>query len=263
MSHHEASGGTGAGPTLSDPGDSIQRSDTAYSNHLNDASHAVGGGPSLRNKPSQHEEAHLTDSQARQSMGDTSVTQREIDHHSTLQNVRAKIGLQEDAPILEGHEVHHNLAWSSVRVVLREPFAEFFGVFIMILFGNGSVAQVLLSTGQTTAPGGDGFGSYQSISWGWGLGVMLGIYVAGDSGGFLNPAVTFAFCLFRKLPWKRFPIYFLAQVLGGFVGSGVVYANYISAIDKVNGHGIRTVPPAEGATAGTVTLPPFLPSTGY
>jgi len=79
---------------------------------------------------------------------------------------------------------------------------------------------------------------------------MLGIYVAGDSGGFLNPAVTFCFCLFRKLPWKRFPIYFLAQVLGAFCASGVVYANYISAIDQVEGHGIRTVPPSATATAG-------------
>jgi aquaglyceroporin related protein len=160
------------------------------------------------------------------------------------------MGLQAEAPIVEGHEVHHHLAWSSVRVAFREPFAEFFGTFVMILFGNGSVAQVLLSTGQTTAPGGNGFGSYQSISWGWGLGVMLGIYVAGDSGGFLNPAVTFSFCVFRKLPWRRFPIYALAQVLGAFCASGVVYANYITAIDTVNGPGMRTVPPAKGATAG-------------
>jgi len=66
--------------------------------------------------------------------------------------------------------------------------AEFFGVMIMVCFGNGSVAQVLLSTGQTSAPGGNGFGDYQSISWGWGLGVMLGIYVAGDSGAYLKYA---------------------------------------------------------------------------
>src|ERR1035438_7531363 len=47
---------------------------------------------------------------------------------------------------------------------------------------------------------------------------------------------------------KRFPIYFVAQVLGGFVGSGVVYANYINAINQVEGHGIRTVPPSKTAT---------------
>lgn len=79
---------------------------------------------------------------------------------------------------------------------------------------------------------------------------MLGIYVAGDSGAYLNPAVTFCNCLFRQLPWRRFPIYFVAQMLGGFVGSGIVYANYISAIDYFEGHNLRTVPPAPNATAG-------------
>lgn len=58
----------------------------------------------------------------------------------------------------------------------------------MVMFGDAAVAQVLLSTGQQTAPGGDGFGNYQSINWGWGLGVMLGIYVAGDSGAYLKYA---------------------------------------------------------------------------
>ena len=70
----------------------------------------------------------------------------------------------------------------------------------------------------------------------------------GDSGGFLNPAITFCFCLYRGLPWRRFPIYFLAQFLGGFVGAGVIYANYISAINNYEGHNIRTVPPSKTAT---------------
>lgn len=80
---------------------------------------------------------------------------------------------------------------------------------------------------------------------------MLGIYVAGDSGAYLNPAITFSNCIFRQLPWRRFPMYFIAQLLGGFIGSGIVYANYISAINWFEGgHGIRTVPPATKATAG-------------
>ncbi|KAF3035367.1 hypothetical protein E8E11_004677 [Didymella keratinophila] len=171
---------------------------------------------------------------------------------SSLTRSRSIIGLHPDAPIDEEHDhgPASELFWSKIRAVLREPFAEFWGVVIMVMFGDGSVAQVLLSTGQATAPGGNGYGSYQSINWGWGLGVMLGIYVAGDSGAYLNPAITFCNCLFRQLPWRRFPIYFIAQILGGFIGSGIVYANYISAIDFFEGHNLRTVPPAANATAG-------------
>lgn len=77
------------------------------------------------------------------------------------------------------------------------------------MFGDGVVAQVVLSEGKK--------GDYQSISWGWGLGVMLGVYTAGISGAHLNPAVTFANCLFRKFPWRKLPIYALAQTLGAMV----------------------------------------------
>ncbi|EEH34869.2 aquaporin-7 [Paracoccidioides lutzii Pb01] len=124
--------------------------------------------------------------------------------------------------------------WCRIRHKLREPFSEFVGVFIIVLFGDGSVAQVILSHEKK--------GSYQSISWGWGLGVMLGVYCSGISGAHLNPAVTLANCIFRRFPWRKFPIYAIAQILGGFVASGVVYGNYIHAIDAFEGGvGIRTV----------------------
>lgn len=63
---------------------------------------------------------------------------------------------------------HPELLWCRIRHYMREPFSEFFGVFILILFGDGVVAQVLLSSGEK--------GSYQSISWGWGY-----VYVAPPS----------------------------------------------------------------------------------
>lgn len=107
---------------------------------------------------------------------------------SNLRTTRGRLGLHPIAPVDEVHdEAHHSdLWWPRVRMTVKEPLAEFFGVFIMVLFGDGSVAQVLLSAGQKTAPGGNGFGDYQSINWCWGLGVMLGIYVAGDSGAYLK-----------------------------------------------------------------------------
>lgn len=149
-----------------------------------------------------------------------------------------------------------DLAWSRIRHYLREPFSEFFGVFILILFGDGVVAQVVLSNGTK--------GDYQSISWGWGLGVMLGVYSSGISGAHLNPAVTLANCVFRKFPWRKFPVYMLAQVLGAMVASAIVYANYKSAIDLFEGGpGIRTVG-LETSTAGIFcTYPaPFMTKTG-
>ena len=96
------------------------------------------------------------------------------------------------------------LRWPRIRRALREPFSEFMGTFMILMFGDGVVAQVVLSGGS--------HGDYQSISWGWGLGVMLGVYSSGISGAHLNPAVTFANCVFRKFPWRKFPIYMLAQV---------------------------------------------------
>lgn len=148
-----------------------------------------------------------------------------------------------------------DLAWSRIRHRLREPFSEFFGVFILILFGDGVVAQVVLSGGKK--------GDYQSISWGWGLGVMLGVYTGGISGAHLNPAVTFANCVFRRFPWRKFPIYMLAQVLGAMAASAVVYANYKSAFDAFEGGNFRTVS-GPNATAGIFcTYPqPFMTKTG-
>lgn len=62
------------------------------------------------------------------------------------------------APSDEGHE--ELLAWSRIRLTFRDAFSEFFGTFIMLLFGDGVVAQVVLSE--------ETKGNYQSISWGWG-----------------------------------------------------------------------------------------------
>ncbi len=74
-----------------------------------------------------------------------------------------------------------------------------------------------------------------TVTIGWGLGVMLGVYTSGKSGAHLNPAVTLANCIYRKFPWRKFPIYAVAQTLGAFCASGVVYANYKSAIDVFEG----------------------------
>jgi len=82
----------------------------------------------------------------------------------------------------------------------------------------------------------------------------------------MNPAVTFANCVFRKHPWRKFPIYMLAQVLGAMTAAAIVYGNYRSAIDNLEGYNVRTVASATNpnGTAGIFcTYPaPFMTKTG-
>jgi MIP family channel proteins len=137
------------------------------------------------------------------------------------------------------------------RGVLREMLAEFFGTFILIAFGVGVVAQVVLS--RNTA------GSYVSINIAWGLAVMMGCYVAaGVTGAHLNPAVTLALAVHRKFPWGKVLPYSVAQVAGAFAASAVVYLTYREALTAFDG-GVRQVAGAQGTAGIWATYPqPFL-----
>ena len=74
----------------------------------------------------------------------------------------------------------------------QEVLAEFLGTFVLVVFGVGVVAQVVLSN--------RGSGDYLSINVGWGLAVVMGIYVAGGvTGAHLNPAVTLALAVRGQL----------------------------------------------------------------
>ncbi|EXJ74495.1 uncharacterized protein A1O5_02791 [Cladophialophora psammophila CBS 110553] len=120
-----------------------------------------------------------------------------------------------------------------VRLHLREPGAEFLGTLVMVLFLEGVVAQVTISERK--------FGSYLSINVVTGIAVMLGMLTAGPvTGAHLNPAITLAFVVFRRFPLRKAPGYIVSQLLGGFTGAALVYANYRSGIDFVEGHDIRT-----------------------
>ncbi len=134
---------------------------------------------------------------------------------------------------------------------LREALAEFLGTFVLIVFGVGVVAQVVLS--------GQNAGSYLSINLGWGLGVTMGVYIAGGvSGAHLNPAVTIALAMHRGFPWRKVPLFVVAQFAGAIVASAVVYLTYAEALSAFDG-GVRQVTGAQ-ATAGIwATYPqPFL-----
>ena len=92
---------------------------------------------------------------------------------------------------------------------------------------------------------------------------MLGFYVANKSGGHLNPAVTLSNCIYRRFPWRKLPIYALAQFLGGVAAAAVIYGNYRSAIDNFEGHGIRTVTGNTSTAKVFCTYPqPYMTRTG-
>jgi glycerol uptake facilitator protein len=123
--------------------------------------------------------------------------------------------------------------------LLAELVAEFLGTFVLILFGVGVVAMVVLFP--PSNPGEIIHGGYTNITLGWGLAVTMGIYVAGSiSGAHLNPAVTLTLAVFRGFPWRKVLPYSLAQTAGAFVAAALVYRNYLPAFRAVDPQLMRT-----------------------
>jgi MIP family channel proteins len=137
------------------------------------------------------------------------------------------------------------------RETAREAAAEFLGTFVLIVCGTAVVAQVTLSGGS--------HGSYLSINLGWGLGVVMGVYVAGGiSGAHLNPAVTLALAVRRGFAWRRVLPYCAAQLAGAFAGAALTFVTYREAFDRFDG-GLRQVTGAQATAFIFATYPqPFL-----
>ncbi len=135
--------------------------------------------------------------------------------------------------------------------LVAELIAEFLGTFVLILFGVGVVAMVVLFPSNTPAE--IIHGGYTNITLGWGLAVTMGIYLAGTvSGGHLNPAVTLAMAVFRGFPWRKVLPYFIAQTAGAFLAAALVYRNYLPAFHQFD--------PQLGKTAGVFTTFPAFPA---
>ncbi len=133
-----------------------------------------------------------------------------------------------------------------------ELIAEYLGTMVLILFGNGVVAMVSLFGGGV--PGEVVKGGYTNITLGWGLGVTMGIYVAGRiSGAHLNPAVSITLAAFRGFPWRKVIPYSLAQTAGAFTAAALVFLNYRPAFLKAD--------PLLDHTAGVFTTFPAFPGT--
>ncbi|KAK2862409.1 hypothetical protein Q5P01_001942 [Channa striata] len=132
------------------------------------------------------------------------------------------------------------------KVWLRNEFvrvglAESLCTYVMMVFGLGSVAQVVMGEGA--------FGQYLSINLGFAVGVAMGVHVGGTvSGAHMNAAVSFTMCTFGRLAWRMLPVYVFAQLLGSFLAAGTIFAVYYEAIYDYSG-GNLTVTGVK-ATAG-------------
>lgn len=100
--------------------------------------------------------------------------------------------------------------------------AEFLGTAILILLGDGVVANVLLKNSKGEASG------WIVITFGWGMGVALAVYSVGAiSGAHINPAVTIGLASIGEFSWAQVPGYIIAQMLGAMAGAVLVYLTYL------------------------------------
>ncbi|MDL2265208.1 aquaporin family protein [Parabacteroides sp. OttesenSCG-928-G07] len=106
----------------------------------------------------------------------------------------------------------------------KDFMGELLGTFILVLFGTGSVAVAVL------------FGEYTGIlqiGLAWGIGVMLAIYLTRHlSCAHLNPAVSIAMVISKRMTAKKLPTYLLAQFLGAFIAGLTIYALFSPSIES-------------------------------
>ena len=109
---------------------------------------------------------------------------------------------------------------------MTEFIAELIGTFILILLGNGVVANVTLKSTYGNN------GGWIVISTAWGLAVFVAVFMVSKySGAHINPAVTIGLAAAGEFPWSKVPLFILAQMLGAMAGAVCVYLFYKSHYD--------------------------------
>jgi len=104
---------------------------------------------------------------------------------------------------------------------MNELIAEVIGTMLLVLLGNGVVANVVLKDTKGHN------GGWIVIALGWGLGVFVGVTVAGPvSGAHINPAVTLGLALSGLFPWAKVATFIIAQMVGGSAGAFLVWLFY-------------------------------------
>jgi len=105
--------------------------------------------------------------------------------------------------------------------------AEFAGTAILLILGNGVVANVVLNKTKGNN------GGLIAITLGWAMAVFVAVFISANaSGAHLNPAVTLALAIVGKFEWALVPGYCLAQLLGAMLGAGIVWLAYRQHFDE-------------------------------
>ncbi|MBU3197275.1 MIP/aquaporin family protein [Clostridium algidicarnis] len=100
--------------------------------------------------------------------------------------------------------------------------AELLGTMILILLGDGVVANTVLKKSKGESSG------WIVIATGWAIAVAIPVYIFGPiSGAHFNPAVTIAFASIGKFAWSEVPMYIIAQLIGAFLGAVLVWLAYL------------------------------------
>src|ERR1700751_3042606 len=119
--------------------------------------------------------------------------------------------------------------------MLGKCFGEFMGTLILILLGDGVVANVLLKRSKAEGAG------WMVITSGWAFAVMAGGFTAiacGSNGSHLNPAVTMGFA-FSSRDFARFPPYLIGQMAGAFVGAALVWLQFLPHWKETPDQGLK------------------------
>jgi glycerol uptake facilitator protein len=112
--------------------------------------------------------------------------------------------------------------------LMGEMVAEVFGTFILILLGDGVVAEVALAPRMVAT----GY-NWNTIAIGWAFAVIVAVYVSGGvTGAHINPAVTIGLAVKRGFPWSKVVPYIVAQMVGAFLGALGVYLVYMEGLQS-------------------------------
>jgi len=105
---------------------------------------------------------------------------------------------------------------------MQSVLAEAVGTMLLVLLGDGVVANVVLNRTKGQNSG------WIVITVGWGVAVAMAVYAVGRiSGAHLNPAVTIGLAAIGSFPWAQVPGYIVAQLVGGFIGAVLVWLTYL------------------------------------